>query len=62
MILDSLKIIYLRLAAKTLAFGNKWKFAGSSTVSSTVSSVQLFTGMYNGTDDIIETTMVGPFS
>ncbi len=49
-------------AAKTLAFGSKWKFAGSSTVSATVSSVQIFTGMYNSSLDVINTVMTGPFS
>ncbi len=47
-------------AAKTLAFGNKWKFSGSSTVSVTLSSVQIFTGLYDGTN--INTVMTGPFS
>lgn len=49
-------------SAKTLAFGSKWKFQGSSTVSATTGSVQIFTGRYNATDDIIETIMTGPFS
>ncbi len=49
-------------SAKTLAFGNKWKFAGSSTVSATVGSVQVFTGLYDSTDDTIITVMTGPFS
>ncbi len=47
-------------AAKTLAFGNKWKFAGSSTVSVTLSSVQIFTALYDGTN--LNTVMTGPFS
>lgn len=49
-------------SAKTLAFGSKWKFQGSSTVSTTTSSVQVFTGRYDSTDDIIETVMTGTFA
>ena len=49
-------------AAKTLAFGSKWAFgSGSSTVSVTVGSVQIFTGIYNSTADKIYTVMTGPF-
>ncbi len=47
-------------AAKTLAFGNKWKFYGGSTVSATLSSVQIFTALYDGTN--LNTVMTGPFS
>ncbi len=47
-------------SAKTLAFGNKWKFAGASTVSATLSAVNIITGLYDGTN--INSVMTGPFS
>jgi hypothetical protein len=47
-------------SAKALAFGSKWKFAGSSTVSTTLSAVNIITGLYDGTN--INCVMTGPFS
>jgi hypothetical protein len=47
-------------SAKTLAYGNKWKFYGSSTVSSTTSAVNVINCVYDGTN--LDCTMAGPFS
>lgn len=49
-------------SAKTLAYANKWKLAGSSTMSATLGAVCRLTGVYNSTDDIIEAVLTGPFS
>lgn len=49
-------------SAKTLAFGNKWKFVGGTpTITTTLSGVQIIQGIYDGTN-INCGAPIGPFS